>query len=152
MGGVCFWLAAYWFFLPRVLVVLRPEGMDYHNEDLALLFIYPWFHIAWDQIYEIQTHEETGKSGPVMVTTVRARDPHTPDRTRAFRINSTNMNYKFFLEYLKDSTNPDQASRNSIPLEPDQIQSRLRLDRIFQLGAMILSALAFLLFVLFIRK
>ena len=58
---LCFWQAIYWVCLPKVLGVLKTDGMDYINEDLGFLFYYPWFHIDWNQVTNIQTSEQSDK-------------------------------------------------------------------------------------------
>jgi hypothetical protein len=145
MVVACFWLAAYWIRLPRILGVLTPEGMDYINEDLALLFYYPWFHIDWNQVTDIQTSEQSGKGGPAMVTILRARDTKRPGKIHSFRITSTNRDYYRFIAYVKTVVDPAVVERNSLPLNPALLRKKLFSDQKHKLGALFLSALIFIL-------
>ena len=146
MVTACFWLTAYWIRLPRILGVLTPEGMDYINEDLGLLFYYPWFHIDWNQVTNIQTSEQTGKGGPFMVTILRARDTKRPGKMHSFRINSTNMDYYRFLAYVKAVVDPAVVERNSLPLDPALLRKKLLGDQKHKLAALFLTILIFILF------
>jgi hypothetical protein len=146
MIAACFWLTAYCIRLPRVLGVLTPEGMDYINEDLGLLFYYPWFHIDWSQVTDIQNFEQSGKGGPCMVTILRARDTKRPGKMHSFRINSTNMDYYRFLAYVKAVVDPAVVERNSLPLDPALLRKKLLGDQKHKLAALFLTILILILF------
>jgi hypothetical protein len=145
MVVLCFWLTAYWIRLPRILGVLTPEGMDYINEDLGLLFYYPWFHIDWNQVTGIQTFEQSGNGGPVMVTILHARDTKRPGKTRSFRINSNNMDYYRFLAYVKAVVDPSVVERNSLPLDPTLLRKKLLGDQRHKLTMLFLIILVLII-------
>jgi hypothetical protein len=152
MIALCFWVATYWIRLPKVLGVLKPEGMDYIDQDLALLFYYPWLHIDWDQITGIRTFEQSGKGGPVMVTILHAGDAKDPEKTHSFRISSANMDYYRFLAYLRAVADPATLEKNSLPLDPAELRQKLGRDRWKKLGILILTGVILLIGTYFIRR
>jgi hypothetical protein len=150
--ALCFWLAAYWIRLPKVLGVLTPEGMDYIDQDLALLFYYPWIHFDWDRITGIQTFEQSGKGGPVMVTVLHAGDAESPGKTHSFRISSANMDYYHFMAYLRTVADPATVENNSLPLDPALLRQKLRHDQWQKLGVLFVTALVLVVGTYFIRR
>lgn len=152
IAAVCFWQAVYWVRLPKVLAVLQPDGMDYINQDLAMLFWYRWFHIDWNRITDIQTHEQSDRSGPFLVTVLRAGVADRPGKIRSFRITSRNMDYYRFLEYLKAVTEPAKLKQGGLPLEPAQLRQTLRRDQWRKLAGLYLTVLALIIVAYFIRR
>jgi len=153
MITACFWQAAYWVCLPRVLGVLTPEGMDYINEDLGFLFYYPWFHIDWNSITDIQTFEQTGKGAPVMETILRANDAKKPGKVHTFRIYSTNMDYYRVLDYIKAVVDPAvYIKRDGLPLNPALLRKKLQGDMRHKLASLMLVILILLIFSYLFRR
>jgi len=153
MIAVSFWVAAYWACLPKILGVLTPEGMDYINEDIAFLFYYPWFHIDWDKVTDIQTFEEKGKGAPVMVTVLRATDTKDTGGVHSFRITSANMDYYRSLAYIKDIADPAVSmKRESLPLEPALLRTKLQSDMMRKLAGLFITILLLLIFLYLFRR
>jgi len=147
----CFWVSAYWIFLPKVLGVLTPRGLDYRNEDLGLLFWYPWFHLDWERVTEIQNYEITDKGGPALMTIVRATDADQPGKVHTYRISSANMDYYRFLDYLKTAVDPAALAQGSLPLDPMQLRRQLHGDQLRKLGGLGLAIIALLILTYLLR-
>jgi hypothetical protein len=148
---VSFWLAAYWVFLPTVLGVLTPRGLDYRNEDLGLLFWYPWYHIDWDGVMEIRNYEMTGKGSPAMVTVLRATDANRPGKVRTYRISSGNTDYYRFLAYLREVVDPAKLAQGSLPLDPVLLRRQLQADQLRKLGGLGIAVAALVILAYLLR-
>jgi hypothetical protein len=151
IAAVCFWLCAYWYLRPEILAVLRPDGMDFLNENRALFFQYRWTHIRWDQITSIDTWVAYPKGRPINVTSVGAEDPSRRGAKVSFRINSGHRDYYRFLQYLKDSIGPNFAlpgttTDRSLP------QRRRRVHRNRLLAVLLISIFLLALAVYILRR
>jgi hypothetical protein len=149
------WAGAYWLFSPRVLAVLGSQGMDYIDQDLAFFFVFKRCTIVWDRVRDIQTYEESGKGGPIMITRVQAGDAQNPRKILRFQITSQQVGYYRFLEFLKRMVDPARVEKNSLGVDADKLRGKLRGDRVYgwiKLALTFVLAVLFLIYFYFLRK
>jgi hypothetical protein len=152
MAGACFWLAAYWLFLPKVLAIVTTRGVDWLDEDLALLFLHRHQHLDWNKVKDVKTRESSGKGGPFWVTEVVAADSADPQKTRRYRITSQNMEYYRFVDYAKHAVAGQMTDPQGLAMDPVRMKKILFADQILKLAGLFLTSLALLAFLYFFRR
>ena len=102
IGALSLWIALYWWRMPDVRVMLRPDGIDFVDTSRGALMRFPVRHAAWSEITAIDTRTVAHRHGSFVRTRVTVRN--AAGRTSRFTVTSRDDGYTRFLDALAAHT------------------------------------------------